>query len=72
MIKGQEKRGKPITTPKLFSGKVGKDPTFFLENLIIDAEANGWDETDLFEIIRGFLKDDAREWYINHRYRLQH
>ena len=41
MIKGQEKRGKPITTPKLFSGKVGKDPTFFLENLIIDAEANG-------------------------------
>jgi len=41
MIKGQAKRGKPITTPKPFSGKVGEDPTSFLENLIVDAEANG-------------------------------
>ncbi len=41
MIKGQAKRGKPITTPKAFSGKVGEDPTSFLENLIVDAEANG-------------------------------
>ncbi len=61
MIKGQAKRGKPITTLKSFSGKVGKDPTSFLENLIIDVEANGWDETDLLEIIERFLKDDARE-----------
>ena len=41
MIKGQAKRGKPITTSKPFSGKVGKDPTSFLENLVVDAEANG-------------------------------
>jgi len=61
MIKGQAKRGKLITTPKLFSGKVREDPTSFLKNLIIDAEANSWDETDLLEVIRGFLKDDARE-----------
>jgi len=43
-----------------------------LENLIIDAETNGWDETDFLKVIRGFLKDDAREWYIDNRYRLQH
>ena len=65
MIKGQAKRGKPITTPKSFSEKVGEDPTSFLENLIVDAEANGWDETNLLEVIGGFLKDDAREWFIN-------
>ncbi len=61
MIKGQAKRRKSIIIPKSFSRKVGEDPTFFLENLIIDAEANGWDDTDLLEVIRGFLKDDARE-----------
>jgi len=33
----------------------------FLENLIIDVEANGWDKTDLLKVIRGFLKEDARE-----------
>jgi len=41
MIKGQSKRGKPITIPKSFSGKVGENLTSFLENLIIDVEANG-------------------------------
>src|SRR6266540_3347189 len=61
MIKGQAKRGKPITTPKPFSGKVGEDPTSFLKNLVVDAEANGWDDTDLLEVIGGFLKDDTRE-----------
>ena len=70
MIKGQAKRGKPITTPKSFSGKVEEDLTSFLENLVIDVEANGWDETDLLEVIRGFFKDDAREWYIDNRHRL--
>jgi len=47
--------------PKSFSGKVGEDPTSFLKNLVIDAEANGWDETNLLEVIGGFLKDDAWE-----------
>ena len=61
MIKGQAKRGKPIIIPKSFLGKVGKDPTSFLENLIIDAEANSWNDTDLFEVIGRFLKDDTRE-----------
>jgi len=32
-----------------------------LKNLVVDAKVNGWDETDLLEVIRGFLKDDARE-----------
>ncbi len=72
MIKVQAKREKPITIPKSFLGKVGEDPISFLENLIIDAEANGWDETDLLEVIREFLKDDAREWYIDNQHRLQH
>src|SRR6266542_2911084 len=72
MIKGQAKRGKPITISKSFLGKVGEDPTSFLENLVIDAEVNGWDETDLLEVIRGFLKDDVREWYIDNRHRLQY
>ncbi len=72
MIKGQAKREKPITTSKSFLGKVREDLTSFLENLIIDAEANGWDEMDLLEVIRGFLKDDAREWYIDNRHRLQY
>ena len=62
--KRPSQKRKPITTPKSFSGKVGKDPTSFLENLVIDAEANGWDEIDLLKVIGGFLKDDAREWYI--------
>jgi len=48
---------------------VRKDPTSFLENLIIDAEANGWDKTDLLKVIRRFLKDDAKKWYIDNRYR---
>ena len=65
MIKGQAKKGKPITTLKSFLGKVGEDPTSFLENLIVDAEANGWDDTDLLEVIGEFLKDDAREWFID-------
>ena len=69
MMKGQSKRGKPITTPKLFSKKVGEDLMSFLENLIIDAEANGWDKTDLLKVIRRFLKDDAKKWYIDNRYR---
>jgi len=30
MIKGQTKRGKPITTPKSFSEKVEEDPISFL------------------------------------------
>ena len=70
MIKGQAKREKPITTLKSFSEKVGENLTSFLENLIIDAEANGWDETDLLEIIGRFLKNDAKEWFIDNRHRL--
>ena len=65
MIRGQSKRGKPITTLKSFSEKVGEDPTSFLKNLIIDAEANGWNETDLLKVIGRFLKDDIRKWYID-------
>ena len=41
MIRGQTKRGKPIIILKSFSGKVRDDPTSFLKNLVIDAEANG-------------------------------
>ncbi len=55
---------------KSFSEKVGEDLTSFLKNLVIDAEANGWDETNLLEVIEGFLKDNAREWYIDNRHRL--
>ena len=44
----------------------------FLKNLIIDAEANSWDDIDLLEVIGGFLKDDAREWFIDNWHRLQH
>ena len=65
MIKEQAKRGKSTITPKPFSGKVREDPISFLENLIVDAEANGWDETDFLEVIGRFLKDDAREWFID-------
>ena len=61
MIRGQAKREKPIITPKLFLGKVEKDLISFLENLMIDAETNRWDKTDLLEVIGGFLKDDARK-----------
>jgi len=32
-----------------------------LKNLIVDVEANGWDEMDLLEVIGGFLKNDTRE-----------
>ncbi len=58
--------------PKSFSGKVGEDPTSFLKNLVIDAEANGWDETNLLEVIGGFLKDDAWEWFIDNQHRIQY
>jgi len=47
--------------PKSFARKVGEDLTLFLENLIVNAEVNSWDETDLLEVIRRFLKDDTRE-----------
>ena len=72
MIKGQSKREKPITMPKIFLGKVEEDPTSFLKNLMIDTEANGWDDTDLLEVIEGFLKDDARKWFIDNKHRIQH
>jgi len=36
-----------------------------LENLIVDVEMNGWDETNLLEVIERFLKDDIREWFID-------
>ena len=59
----------PIITSKSFAGKVGKDPISFLKNLIVDVEANNWDEMDLLKVIRGFLKDDAREWFIDNWHR---
>jgi len=65
MIKGQSRRNKPITTPKSFSRKIREDPTSFLENLVINAEVNSWDEMDLLEVIGGFLKDNTRKWYID-------
>jgi len=45
----------------LFTSKIGEDLTFFLENLVVDAETNGWNEMDLLEVIEGFLKDNVRE-----------
>ncbi len=60
-MKGNNRRSKPITTPKSFSERVGEDPTSFLENLIVDAKANGWDEQDFLKVIEGFLKDDTRK-----------
>jgi len=65
MIRDQSKHGKPITTSKSFLKKVGEDLIFFLKNLIVNIEANGWDETDLLEVIGGFLKDDTKEWFID-------
>ncbi len=50
-----------ITALKLFARKVKEDLTSFLENLVVDIEANGWDETDFLEVIEGFLKNDVRE-----------
>jgi len=61
IIRGQSKCDKLITTPKSFLSKVEEDPTSFLKNLVVDAEANDWDETDLLEVIEGFLKDDVRK-----------
>ena len=69
MVRGQVKREKPITTLKSFLEKVRKDPTSFLKNLVIDVEANGWDKTDLLEVIGGFFKNDIRKWYIDNRHR---
>jgi len=61
MIRGQSKRDKPITISKSFARKVREDFTSFLKNLVIDAEANSWDKTDLLKVIEGFLKKDTRE-----------
>ncbi len=41
LIKENFRREKSIIIPKSFNGKVGEDPTFFLKNLIVNAEANG-------------------------------
>jgi len=72
MIRRQSKWSKPITTSKLFAGKVGEDSISFLENLVVDAKANSWDKIDLLEVIGGFLKDDVREWFIDNRHHVQH
>ena len=58
--------------PKSFSGKVGEDLISFLENLVVNTKANSWDETDLLEIIEGFLKDNAREQFIDNRHCFQY
>ncbi len=39
-IKGNLRKEKPITTSKSFSEKVEEDSTSFLENLIVNIEAN--------------------------------
>ena len=72
MIRGQSKWGKLIIIPKSFAGKVSENPISFLENLIVDVEMNGWDETNLLEVIERFLKDDIREWFIDNWHRFQH
>jgi len=41
LIKENARRGKLIIISKSFNEKVREDLTFFLENLIIDTEANG-------------------------------
>jgi len=61
MIQGQSKRDKPITTLRSFIRKIREDSTSFLKNLVIDVEANSWDETDLLKVIKGFLKDNAKK-----------
>jgi len=40
IIKSNNKREKPIIILKSFSEQVGKNPMSFLENLIVNAEAN--------------------------------
>ncbi len=61
IIKGNNKRGKPITILKTFSVRVEEYFTSFLKNLIVNTEANNWNESNLLEVIKGFFKDDARE-----------
>ncbi len=72
MVRGQSKCDKLITSSKLFAGKVEEDPILFLKNLVVDTEANRWDETDLLEVIRGFLKDDVKKWFIDNRHQFQY
>ncbi len=72
MIQGQSKRDKPITTLRSFIRKIREDSTSFLKNLVIDVEANSWDETDLLKVIKGFLKDNAKKQYIDNQHQFQH
>ncbi len=67
MFSNRSRRGRPLVQPKEFSRQVGEDSTTFLENLIVDGQVNDWDESDLLEVIGGFLKGDVREWYIENR-----
>ncbi len=67
IIKSNNKREKPIIILKSFSEQVGKNPMSFLENLIVNAEANDQDEQNFLEVIGGFLKDDTKKWYIKNK-----
>ncbi len=60
-MKGNSKREKSIIILRFFSEWVREDLTSFLENLIVDAKANEWNKQNLFEVIKGFLKDDILE-----------
>ncbi len=61
MFSNQSRRSRPLVQPKEFNGQVGEDLTTFLENLIVDGQVNDWNESDLLEVIGGFLKGDARK-----------
>ncbi len=53
-----------IVQPQEFHGKPGEDSKAWFDNFIIDAAVNSWKNDQILDMIAGFFKGVAREWYI--------
>ncbi len=63
-MKRLAKRNKPIIILNFFIERVEEDSISFLKNLIIDIKTNKWYKINFLKVIKGFLKNDVKEWYI--------
>jgi hypothetical protein len=59
--------GQNFVTPTCFYGKDDEDPLDWLKNFNNAAIANDWDFKARLKIVRGFLKNQALNWYEDER-----
>src|ERR1043166_3840765 len=64
--------GQNFVTPTCFYGKDDEDPLDWLKNFNNAAIANDWDTKARLKIVRGFLKNQALNWYEDERENIEY